>query len=203
MRNHFKTLRDRRFFIKTMWKEFICGLMILIGFFSVNAQKNGKTNKSTKKKTDLVIRLAEKNITVKGSIFNEITYNFSTGKSKTVAYQYLDKVKNELVITEVYYDFEDDEIKVSMIEIYICPLDNINKQNSYVLEMEHDSVAGGKVFRLTLLSNGQGIDNLYFRRKTESNIDNESKSMMVNNVTINFTKQSEAEMWLAKFLNNN
>lgn len=186
-----------------MWKEFICMLMILTGFFSVNAQKHGKTTRSTKKKADLVIKLAEKKITVKGSIFNEITYNFSPGKSKTVAYQYLDKVKNELVITEVDYDFENDEIRTSMIETYICPLDKINKQHSYVLEMEHDSVAGGKVFRLTLLSNGQGIDNLYFQRKTESNIDNESKSTMVNNVTINFTKQNEAEIWLAKFLKTN
>ena len=151
---------------------------------------NAQTNK---------IKLGEKVVTVKGSVFNETIYTTSTNQTKYVAYQFLDKTKRVLIITEIGYEFENGTYSAIILETYTCPLAKIDKQNSYNLEMEDEAVSGGKYWRLTLLSFGQGIDNLYFQKQTQSIYNNKIERKSVNNVTINILQQSSAEKWLRQF----
>ena len=174
-----------------MLKKLIISLFCLLVFIiSSNAQSKSSINK---------IKLGEKIITVKGTIFNETIYTTSTNQTKYVAYQFLDKVKRTLTISEIGYEFENGKFSAVTIETYICPLAKIDKQNSYNLEMEDEAVSGGKYWRLTLLSLGQGIDNLHFQQQTQTIYNNKIEKKSVNNVTINILKKVEAEKWLVQF----
>lgn len=146
---------------------------------------------------NLPIKLGIKKVAVQGKVFNEIEYNFSGSKNKYVAYFQIDKVKKTLIITEISYEFENGKENAAKVEIYTCPLAKINKKESYNLEMEDEAVSGGKYWRLTLLTNGSGADNLFFQKQTITAEDTANER--VNNVTINILKKSEAEKWLKIF----
>lgn len=142
-----------------------------------------------------VIRLGEKAIAVKGTKFNEIEYNFSDSKSKFVAYHFRDK--SSLVITEVSYEIENGKDEAVKIEVFTCPLFRIKKEAGYIIEMENEAVSGGKYWRLTLVSDGSGADNLYFQRQTITAETTETKS--VNKVTVNIIDRSAAARFLKMF----
>jgi hypothetical protein len=167
-------------------KFIIIFLLIFSAIISVNAQ--------SKK-----IKLGAKSVIVKGKVFNEITYNWNSGKTKSVAYQYVDKTKKALIISEINYEFEGEKAIPAKVEIYTCPLAKINKQNSYNIEMEADSVSNGKYWRLTLITNGQGADNLFFQKQTIFGYDAKPETKAVNNVTINTLDKSLADKWLKEF----
>jgi hypothetical protein len=63
--------------------------------------------------------------------------------------------------------------------------------------MEDEAVSGGKYWRLTLLANGSGADNLFFKKQTITS--EYTATERVNNVTINILKKEEAEKWLKIF----
>ena len=141
------------------------------------------------------IRLGEKAVTVKGTKFNEIEYNFSDSKSKLLAYHFRDK--SSLVITEISYEFENGKYQAVKIEVFTCPLGRIKKDAGYIIEMEHEAVSGGKYWRLTLVSDGSGADNLYFQKQTITAETTETKSD--NNVTVNIIDRSVAARFLKQF----
>ena len=143
------------------------------------------------------IKFGNKSVIVKGKMFNEIEYNFSQSKNKYVAYYQIDKVKKALIITELSYEFENGKPNAVKVEIYTCPLAKINKKDSYNLEMDDEAVSGGKYWRLTLVTNGSGADNLFFEKRTTTAEDTATER--VNNVTINVLKKAEAEKWLKIF----
>lgn len=174
-----------------MLKKIIVSLFCFLFFIiSINAQSKSLINK---------IKLGEKIITVKGTIFNEIIYTTSTNQTKYVAYQFWDKVKKTLIISEIEYEIENGKFSPVTIETYICPLAKIDKQTSYNIEMEDKAVSGGKYWRLTLLSLGQGVDNLHFQSQNRSIFNHKLETKRVNNVTINILKKAEAEKWLKTF----
>ena len=163
-------------------------LFLLIISIIVSTNGQSKTNP---------IKLGEKPVIVKGTQFNQIEYRFADSKNKYVAYQFTDKRKNVLIISEVRYEFENGKFSPTKIEIFTCPLDKISKQNSYNLEMKDDAVSGGKYWRLTLVSSGNGADNLYFQRQTITTETNENTA--VNNATVNIINKTDAENWLKIF----
>lgn len=164
--------------------------MTILTAFSINAQR--KTVQPVK------VELGNKLVAIKGKIFNEIIYNFTSNQTKYVAYQYFDKLKKALIITEVTYETDNNKTIATNIEIYNCPLSRIDKQNSYNLKMEDEILAGGKYWRLTLISKGQGADNLYFQKQTIT--ENSAKTIAVNNLTINLIDKIKADKWLAEFI---
>jgi hypothetical protein len=167
-------------------KFIIIFLLIFSAIISVNAQSRK-------------IKIGEKSVVVKGKVFNEITYSWNSGKSKSVAYQFVDRKKKALIISEVSYEFEGEKAIPAKVEIYICPLAKINKQDSYNIEMEADSVPNSKYWRLTLITNGQGADNLFFQKQTIFGYDAKPETKAVNNVTINILDKSLADKWLKVF----
>jgi hypothetical protein len=167
-------------------KFIIIFLLIFSAIISVNAQ--------AKK-----IKLGAKSVVVKGKVFNEIIYSWNSGKSKSVAYQFVDRKKKALIISEVSYEFEGEKAIAAKVEIYTCPLAKINKQDSYNIEMEADSVPNNKYWRLTLITNGQGADNLFFQKQTIFGYDAKPETKAVNNVTINILDKSLADKWLKVF----
>lgn len=146
-----------------------------------------------------VVKLGAAKVAVRGKLFNQIDYAFSNGKGRSVAYYFVDRRKNTLEITEVGYDADGGRLVASTIETFVCPLDRIDAESSYTLEMESDSVAGGKYFRLTLLSAGKGIDNLNFERIARSKFLETVESTAVNNVTVNIIDRKTADDWLRYF----
>lgn len=158
--------------------------MTILSAISINAQINK-------------IKFGNKSIIVKGKIFNEIKYSFSSSKNKYAAYFQIDKAKKALILTEISYEFENGKANAVKFEIYTCLLAKINKKDSYNLGMEDEAVSGGKYWRLTLLSKGQGIDNLHFQKQTITTED--TATQRVNNVTINILQKAEAEKWLKFF----
>lgn len=170
-----------------MLKKFIyISFCLLFTTILINAQTKG-----------FPIKLGIKKVAIQGKVFNEIEYNFSSSKNKYVAYFQLDKVKKALIITEISYEFENGKANAVRAEIYTCPLAKINKKDSYNLEMEDEAVSGGKYWRLTLITNGQGADNLFFKKQTITG--EGAATERVNNVTINILQKPEAEKWLKTF----
>lgn len=143
------------------------------------------------------VKLGIKKVGIQGKVFNQIEYNFLSSKNKYVAYFQLDKAKKSLIVTEISYEFENGKANAVKVEIYTCPLAKINKKESYILEMEDEAVSGGKYWRLTLLTNGSGADNLFFKKQTITAEDTATER--VNNVTINIVRKAEAEKWLKIF----
>ena len=133
----------------------------------------------------------------KGTAINTIEYNFASGKSKSVTYSFLDKAKEILSITDVVYEFESGKPVASLIETYLCPLAKISKENSYLLEMNDDAVAGGKYWRLTLVASGTGADNLFFKKRAQT-INAKPQIGTVNNVTINILDRAASAKLLKK-----
>ncbi len=68
-----------------------------------------------------------------------------------MTYQFIDRIKKTLIITEITYETDNNKTIATQIEIFSCPFNRIDKQNSYNLEMEKDAVKG-KYMRLTLVS---------------------------------------------------
>jgi hypothetical protein len=167
-------------------KFIITFLLAVLSVISSHAQ----TNK---------IKFGATSVIVKGKIFNEITYNFSSGKNKFVAYQFVDKVKKSLLISEVTYTFEGAKPIVSKIETYTCPLVKISQPNSYNLEMENDALPGLKYWRLTLVTDGTGADNLFFQKQTQLADGSKPETQSVNNVAINILNKISAAKWLKEF----
>jgi hypothetical protein len=163
-------------------------LFLLIISIIVSTNGQSKSN---------IVKLGKQSVIVKGTQFNQIEYRFADSKNKYVAYQFTDKKKKVLIISEVSYESENGKFSPTKIEIFTCPLDKISKQNSYNLEMEDDAVSGGKYWRLTLVSSGNGADNLYFQRQTITTEAKENKA--VNNVTVNIINKTEAEKRLKLF----
>lgn len=169
-----------------MLRRILFALTILMAVsFTATAQAQRKT-----------IRLGEKSVTVKGTKFNEIEYNFSDSKSKLVAYHFRDK--SSLVITEISYEFENGRYQAVKIEVFSCPLFRIKKDAGYVIEMEHEAVRGGKYWRLTLVSDGSGADNLFFQKQIIT--PETAETQAVNNLTINISNKIEADKWLKLFM---
>lgn len=159
-------------------------LIVFAGVLLANAQ-----SKSTK------IKLGKKTVIVKGAQFHQIEYNFSDSINKNFAYQF--RHKKSLIISEISYEFENDKYQAVKIEIFTCPLDKIDKQNSYNIEMENEAVSGGKYWRLTLVSKGSGADNLFFQKQTIT--PETAETQAVNYVTINISSKIESEKWLKLF----
>lgn len=151
-------------------------------------------NAQTKSPT---FKLGIKKVKIQGKFFNEIEYNFTSSKNKYAAYYYIDKAKKSLIITEISYEFENGKANAVKVEIYTCSLTKINKKESYNIEMEDEAVSDGKYWRLTLITNGSGADNLFFKKQTITAEDTATER--VNNVTINVLKKTEAEKWLKQF----
>jgi hypothetical protein len=164
-------------------------LFLLIISIIVSTNGQSKSN---------IVKLGKKSVIVKGTQFNQIDYRFADSKNKYVAYQFTDKKKKILIISEVSYESENGKFSPTKIEIFTCPLDKISKQNSYNLEMEDDAVSGGKYWRLTLVSSGNGADNLYFQQQSITTEAKEYKA--VNNVTVNIINKAEAEKRLKLFI---
>ena len=163
---------------------------LLFAATSLNAQTKPKERS---------IKLGERLVTVKGSIFNEVLYKTWTNPTKYTAYQFLDNLRKVWIITEVEFEINGEKSTAKTIKNYICPLAKIDKQNSYNLEMRNEDIPGGKYFRLTLLSLGSGADNLYFQEQTRSTANEKPEVKAVNNVTINIINKSAAENWLKVF----
>lgn len=157
-----------------------------------------KKSVNTGKSKNTKIKIGAKSVSVKGSIFNEIVY-LPPDKSKDVFYQFADSKSKTLKISVVSSEFEDGKVHVISLESYICPLDKIEREKSYVLEMENEAISARKVYRLSLISKGQGADNLYFQRQFTSIFADEIQLRQVNNVTIFFKTKIEAEKWLKIF----
>lgn len=143
------------------------------------------------------VKIGVETVAVKGTAINTIDYNFQSGKTRYVAYRYLDKVKKALVITEIQYEFEGVKPIARTVETYTCPLDKISKDKSYNLEMEDEAVADGRYWRLTLVADGTGADNLYFRKQSRV-VNEKPKLSAVNFVTINVADRTAAEKLLVE-----
>jgi hypothetical protein len=179
-------------------------LLITVG---VSAQtKNVKkpiTKTVTKPKETIPetkIILGEKEILVKGKVFNEILYKTSLSyqKDKYQAYHYTDMAKKALIITEVYYEIINDIAETRSIETYTLPIDKINKKDSYLLPMEDEYLEGGKFQRLTLINTGVNQQNF-----TKSKLflgDEKPTVTKVNNVTINILSVTDAQFYLNQFI---
>lgn len=173
-----------------MFRKILISLLcLLLSIISINAQ----TKKSVKK-----LKFGTKSYAVKGSVFNELSY-LPPEKSKDVFYQFADAKTKTLAISVVSSEVENRKTNFLSLETYICPFDKIDKQNSYILEMENEAITDQKVYRLTLLSKGQGADNLYFQRQFVSVFSDEFQLKQVNNVTIFFKSKTDAEKWLKTF----
>jgi len=145
-----------------------------------------------------MIKIGAKSYAVKGSIFNEIVY-LQPEKSKDVFYQFADAKNKTLKIFIVSSEVENGKTNTLSLETYICPFDKIDKENSYILEMENEAITDQKVYRLTLISKGQGADNLYFQRQSVSIFNDEIQVHQVNNVIVFFKSKAEAEKLLKIF----
>nr|HQU86327.1 hypothetical protein [Pyrinomonadaceae bacterium] len=170
----------------------------LLCFAFVNAQKKSAGKSVSSKPKETKIKLGTKNYAVKGSIFNEIKY-LPPEKSKDVFYQFSDPKNKTLTISTVGYAIENNKVSASTFETIICPFDKIDKEKSYILEMENEAITNEKVYRMTLISKGQGADNLYFQRQFISIFTDEIQIVLVNNVTVFFKSKAEAEKWLKTF----
>ncbi len=142
------------------------------------------------------VRIGSETALVKGVVINTIEYNFQGGRARYVAYRYLDRSKKALIITEAQYEFEGGKPVAGSIETYTCPLDKISKDKSYNIEMEDNAVVGGRYWRLTLVADGTGADNLYFKKQSRV-VNEKPKISAVNFVTINITDKTAAEKLLA------
>lgn len=146
-----------------------------------------------------VVTLGGTKVAVRGKVFNQVDYVFTNGKGRSIAYYFVDRKKKMLEITEVGYDEVGGKLVASTIDVFRCPLDKIDADGSYNLEMESDSIAGAKYFRLTLLATGKGIDDLNFVRTSRSRSLATAESKAVNNVTINIIARKSADDWLRVF----
>jgi len=176
-------------FRKILFSAFIS--LLCFGF--ADAQK-----KSVKRLNEPKIKIGAKTYAVKGTIFNEIVY-LPPEKSKVIFYRFSDLKNKTLTISVVSSEVENGKTNTVSLETYSCPFDKIDKENSYVLEMENESITDQKVYRLTLISKGQGADNLYFQRQSVSIFSDEIQVRQVNNITIFFKSKAEAENWLKTF----
>lgn len=170
-------------------KIFISICCLFFSIISINAQTKSLNNK---------IKLGTKSYSLKGSVFNEIVY-LPPEKSKDVFYHFWDKKNKTLTIAIVGYELENGKSNVSTLETFVCPFNKIDKDKSYILEMENEAITDQKVYRLTLISKGQGADNLYFQRRSASIFTDEIQIIQVNNVSIFFKSKAEAEKWLKNF----
>ena len=143
------------------------------------------------------VKIGGETVAVKGTVINTIEYNFQSGKARYVAYRYRDRVKKSLVISEVQYEFENGKPVARSVETYTCPLDKISKDKSNNLEMEDEAVADGRYWRLTLVADGTGADNLYFRKQSRV-VNEKPKLSAVNFVTINVADRTAAEKLLVE-----
>lgn len=182
-----------------MFRKILISIFIsLLCFSLINAQKKSLNRSVSSKPNETKIKIGAKSYAVKGSVFNEISY-LPPEISKDVFYQFSDKKNKTLTISVVSSEVENGKTKTLSLETYICPFDKIDKEKSYILEMDNEAITDKKVYRLTLISKGQGADNLYFQRQTMSIFSNEIQVIQVNNVTIFFKTKAEAEKWLKIF----
>jgi len=177
-----------------MFRKILISIFIsLLCFGAADAQK-----KTVKRSKETKINFGAKRYSVKGFIFNEIIY-LPPEKSKDVFYQFADAKSKTLTISVVSSEFENGKTNTLSLENYICPFDKIDKEKSYILEMENEAITDKKVYRLTLISKGQGADNLYFQKQFMSIFTDGIQNIQVNNVTIFFKTKAEAEKWLKLF----
>lgn len=179
-------------------KLFISSFVLLLCFSFANAQKKSLSKNVLSKPKESKIKLGTKTYAVKGTVFNEITY-LPPEKSKDVFYRFSDSKSKTLTISVVSSELENGKAAASSLETYICPFNKIDKEKSYILEMENEAISDEKVYRLTLISKGQGADNLYFQREFISIFTDEIQVSQVNNVTFFFKSKTEAENWLKTF----
>ncbi len=186
-----------------------CLLFIATTLFSLNI--SAQTKKPIKKTASQVskpiaatvsttnITIGDRAIAVKGTVFNSIAYNFSSGKSKLDYFYFIDKKLKKLEITEVEYEYEGDVSIAKVITINKCPFAKINKKESYNIDMDDAAVENKKYTRLTLLSTGQSMDNSFFEQVKVTRYDTEIEKKLVNNATVNVVEKTNAEKWLKEF----
>jgi len=168
-------------------------LMVTVTAVMVQAQ--------SKKAESVRIKLGNKTVLVKGKKFNEISYKFGSTETKSVAYYFVDAKRKALVISEVEFEMDKGKGTAVKVEIYTCPLNRINRTDkeygSYNIEMTDEAAGEGRYWRLTLVSLGQGADNLYFTKERVN--EDVSEISKVNNVTINVANKQMADRWLREF----
>jgi hypothetical protein len=182
--------------------------LLFLGNLSLQAQKGkiapkqGK-NLPVKNSKPLVheqiILIGGKPVTVKGLSFN--VYN-RLSDEKTISYQYhdyyyRDPVKKTIVITEVFYELQNNLPETKSIETYTIPVNKLNKKDSYILEMIDPYFEGGKYFRISLLNDGTNQN--YFKESVLRTGETEPEVKMVSFVTIPFKNKETAEKYLKEF----
>lgn len=145
------------------------------------------------------VKIGEKTIAVRGTQFNQIDYAGETSKDRYASFYIFDAAKKSLVVTTVSWTFDDGKYVPSKVETITCPLADIDKENSYNIEMTDEAVAGGKYYRLTLVARGPGADILKFTSVANSVYADAPETKKVGFVTVNIISKTDADRWLKTF----
>ncbi len=185
-----------------MKKIFLITLIAALSFGTSLAQKTkvaqqAKTNKVTKTTPSPKnkITVGAKEYSFDGSLFNSITYNFSSSKAKYDSYYFKNNAKKQLEIVTVEWEWEADVPTVKLVSKYVIAFAKINKKDSYNIEMEDETLDTKKYWRLTLLA--IGANNNAITKTTKTRWDDEpDTNEKVSFITINITDKIQAASWL-------